>query len=70
VPFALPAAGLPIWRGGNALAVRAEHFLATSAVRADALFVVEAAAMQINPAHPRANFVLTNTAYLPTLASN
>jgi hypothetical protein len=47
------------------LAVRAEHFLATSAVTADALFVVEATAMQINPAHPSANFVLANTVYLP-----
>jgi hypothetical protein len=43
------------------LAVRAEHFLATSGVTADALFVVEATAMQINPAHPSANFVLANT---------
>jgi hypothetical protein len=47
------------------LAVRTEHFLATSAVTADELFVVEAMAMQINPAHPSANFVLANTVYLP-----
>jgi hypothetical protein len=50
------------------LAVRAEHFLATSGVTADALFVVEATAMQINPAHPSANFVLANTVYLPARA--
>jgi hypothetical protein len=41
----LPAAGLPITRGGNALAVSAEHFFATSAVTADALFVVQATPM-------------------------
>jgi hypothetical protein len=46
------------------LAVKAEHFLATSAVTADALFVVEATAMQTNPAHPSAIFVLANTVYL------
>jgi hypothetical protein len=45
VPTALPAAGLPIIRGGNALAVSAEHFFATSAVTADALFVVQATLM-------------------------
>jgi hypothetical protein len=44
VPFALPAAGLPVTRGGYVLAVKAEHFLATSAVTADALFFVKATA--------------------------
>jgi hypothetical protein len=42
------------------LAVRAEHFLAISADTADVLFVVEATAMQINPASPGANFILAN----------
>src|SRR5689334_19010034 len=36
-PFALPAAGLPIDRGGNCFAFDALHFLAISAVRANAL---------------------------------
>jgi hypothetical protein len=49
---------LPITRGGNALAVRAEHFFATSAVTADALFAVEAMAVQINPANRLANLSL------------
>jgi hypothetical protein len=36
-PFALPAAGFPISRGGYALAVKASHFLATSTLTAKAL---------------------------------
>ena len=42
------------------MAVRAEHFLAISSDTADALFVVEATAIQINPASPGANFILAN----------
>jgi hypothetical protein len=45
--------------------VRAEHFLATSAVRANALGVVEAATIQNSPAHPSANLVLANTFIFP-----
>ena len=40
------------------MAVRAEHFFATSAVTADALFAVEAVAVQINPANRIANLSL------------
>ena len=40
-PFALPAAGLPGKRGGNCLAVIALHFLATSAVTAQARSIVQ-----------------------------
>ena len=49
------------------MAVRAEHFLATLAVTADAFVVVEATAMQINPANPGTNFVFANMVLLPAL---
>jgi hypothetical protein len=61
VPFAEPAAGLPTTRGGYALAVRALHFFATSAVTADAF---GATAMQTNATSALPIFRLANTVYL------
>jgi hypothetical protein len=45
-PFALPAAGLPTSRGGNAFEVKASHFRATSTVTADVTFVCASIAAQ------------------------
>jgi hypothetical protein len=42
--------------GGYALAVRAAHFLATSAVTADALPFMHPTAMQTNPTNALPNF--------------
>jgi len=60
VPFARPAAGLPGTCGGYALAVRAAHFLATSAVTADALPFMHTTAMQTNPTSALSNFTWAN----------
>jgi hypothetical protein len=49
-PFALPAAGFPITRGGNASRVSAPHFLASSTVMAEALFVIDPAVTKSNAA--------------------
>src|SRR5262249_15922342 len=56
VPFARPAAGLQGTCGGYALAVRAAHFLATSAVTADALPFMHPTAMQTNPTSALSDF--------------
>src|SRR5262249_12908005 len=63
VPFARPAAGLPGTCGGYALAVRAAHFLATSAVTADALPFMHQTAMQTNPTSALSNFTGANIIY-------
>src|SRR5262245_32367969 len=63
VPFARPAAGLPGTCGGYALAVRAAHFLATSAVTADALPFMHPTAMQTNPTSALSNFTWANMVY-------
>src|SRR5262244_3794697 len=63
VPSARPAAGLPGTRGGYALTVRAAHFLATSAVTADALPFMHPTAMQTNPTSALSNFTWANMRY-------
>jgi hypothetical protein len=49
VPFVLPAAGLPMILGGNFLAIRAEHFFATSAVTAEVPCGINKTATQTMP---------------------
>jgi hypothetical protein len=49
------------------LAVRAWHFFATSTVIADALFVIDPTAMQINATSALQRFGLTNMVYLLAL---
>src|SRR5262249_28941444 len=56
-------AGLPGTRGRYALAVRAAHFLATSAVTADALPFMHPTAMQTNPTSALSNFTWANIVY-------
>jgi hypothetical protein len=56
----LPAAGLPTTRDGNAFAVKASHFFATSALTALAPFVMDATAMKTEPTTPAINFGLGN----------
>jgi hypothetical protein len=51
----LPAAGLPTSRGGNAFAVRALHFFATSALIAHALSVIGAPIAKASKAKALAN---------------
>ena len=50
-------------RGGYALAVRSAHFLATSAVTADALPFMHPTAMQTNPTSALSNFTWANMVY-------
>jgi hypothetical protein len=57
---------LPIWRRGNAFAVSALHFFATSAVAADALSIIGATMMQTTKS-ARPNFRLVSVAYLLAL---
>src|ERR1700755_2591047 len=64
-PFALPAAGLPASRGGNAFARSALHFFAASRVMADAPFGANAAANNTNAKPVVLDFDGTNMADSP-----
>src|SRR6476660_4404713 len=68
-PLALPAAGFPGSRGGNCLAVRALHFLATSAVIAQARSGTEPNTMQPSAVIAHPNFSLPNMISLPLLVA-
>jgi hypothetical protein len=63
VPVSMPAAGLPITRGGNTLATKAAQVFATSAVTADALPVIVQSPTHTNPAIALPDFKLANMVY-------
>jgi hypothetical protein len=68
-PLALPAAGFPGSRGGNCLAVRTLHFLASSAVIAEARSGTQPSTMQVSASSVRPDAKLPNMTPLPLLAA-
>ena len=50
-------------RGGNAFAVKASHFLATSALMAPALLLIDATVIKANPATKPVDFRLANMVF-------